>query len=270
MKLKKTVFPLLVTLCFLSACSSSKRITYLQESQDFYKEVSKVPKLYDAKIKIKDMLTISVSCSQPEVTAPFNLVVSSPTTANMGAYNYASSQPTLQIYQVDNEGDIYFPVIGKLHIEGMTKSELEKFIVLKLRKYIQEEIPTVIVRFIDYKFSVLGEVNRPGQYTSGSNKVNIFEALAQAGDMTIYGRRDNVKLVREDNEGKQNIVILDLTQEDIIDSPYYYLEQNDIIYVEPNKAKSRSARVSSTTTVWLTATSILVSIASLITTIILN
>lgn len=268
MRIIKNKLLLLGILCLFTACSTN-RVIYMQKKQDSIQGIDTIPKLYDAKIKVKDMLTISVTCSQPETAAPFNLTVSAPTSVNSSTY-YATSQPTLQIYQVNNDGDIYFPIIGKLHIVGMTKSELEKFLVLKLQKYIVDEIPTVIVRLIDYRYSVIGEVNRPGEFTSGSNKVNIFEALAQAGDMTIYGRRDNVKLIREDNEGRRNTIVLDLTQENITESPYYYLEQNDIIYVEPNKAKSRSSQVSSTTNVWLTVTSILVSVASLITTIILN
>lgn len=239
--------------------------------QDATQEINLAAKsLYDAEIKVKDLMTISVTCSQSEVAAPFNLTVSAPSSANTGSNNYATSQPTLQIYQVENDGNINFPILGKLQVAGMTKSEMEDFIVEKLRKYIKEEIPTVIVRLINYKFSVIGEVARPGQYISANNKVNIFEALAQAGDLTIYGKRENVKLIRENNEGERTTVTLDLTKSDIINSSYYYLEQNDIVYVEPNKAKGRSSNIGSATTVWLTVTSILVSVASLITTIILN
>lgn len=265
----KQIFIYLAAFMLLSSCST-KRIVYMQGQQDLKEVIGSVERKYDAKIKIKDLMTISVNCSQPEVAVPFNLTVSSSSSAKLSADTYATSQPTLQIYQVDNNGDINFPVIGKMHVVGMTKGELEDFVTEKLKDYIQDEIPTVIVRLIDYKYTVMGEVARAGQYTSGSNKVSILEALAQAGDMTIYGRRDNVKLIREDNNGVRKTVTLDLTKSDFIDSPYYYLEQNDIVYVEPNKAKARSSHVGSTTSVWLTVTSILVSAASLIATIILN
>lgn len=252
----------------MSACTT-KKIAYLQSDEDMQKAVSAVPTFYDARFKVKDLLTINVSCSQPEVAAPFNLTVSSPA-AQVGPYNYTTSQPTLQVYQVDNSGSIAFPVLGKIRVEGMTKSELESYLVSRLASYIKGEEPTVIVKWVEYKYSVLGEVGRPGQFTSMSSKVNIFEALAQAGDMTIYGKRDNVKLIREDGQGMRTTVTLDLTRDDIVNSPYYYLEQNDIVYVEPNKARARSSNVGSLTTVWLTVTSILISAASLITTIVLN
>ena len=115
----------------------------------------------------------------------------------------------------------------------------------------------------NYKISVLGEVNRPGMFTVGNEKINIFEALAQAGDLTIYGVRNNVKLIREDANGRKEIYTLNLNDASIINSPYYYLQQNDIVYVEPNKVKAQNSGVGQTTSLWLTSTSILISLASL-------
>ena len=135
----------------------------------------------------------------------------------------------------------------------------------KIKPYLNaSERPIVTVRMINYKISVLGEVQRPGMFTVANEKINILEALAQAGDLTIYGVRDRVKLIREDNTGKKEIHELNLNDANIINSPYYYLQQNDIVYVEPNKVKSQNSSVGSMTTLWFSATSILISLTSLL------
>jgi len=125
-------------------------------------------------------------------------------------------------------------------------------------------VPIVTVRMSNYKISVLGEVARPGTFTVSNEKVNVLEALAMAGDLTIWGMRDNVKLVREDATGKREIIELDLTNAEIITSPYYYLQQNDILYISPNKTKAKNSDVGQSTSLWFSATSILVSLASLL------
>ena len=168
---------------------------------------------------------------------------------------------------MDNSGDVEFPVLGRIHLGGLTKSEAEKYIVDKLKGSFKET-PIVNVRLVNYKVSVLGEVNRPGTFTVANEKINLFEALALAGDMSVYGKRDNVKLLREDNKGRKEIVTLDLNKSDIINSPYFYLQQNDVIYVEPNKAKSKNADIGQSTTLLLSGTSILISLASLIVNIV--
>ena len=216
--------------------------------------------LYDAKIMPKDLLTIVVSCTSPELAAPFNLTVA---TQSNAALSYTTTQPVLQQYLVDNDGNINFPVLGELHVGGLTKKATEQMIVDKLKPYITET-PIVTVRMMNYKISVIGEVARPGTFTISNEKVNILEALAMAGDMTVYGLRDDVKLIRENANGKQEIIPLDLNKAETILSPYYYLQQNDIIYVTPNKAKARNSDIGTSTSLWFSATSILVSIASLL------
>ena len=157
-------------------------------------------------------------------------------------------------YLVDNEGYINFPVVGRLKVSGLTKSECENMILEKIRPYMAEtENPVVTVRMSSYSVSVIGEVARPGSFQVAREKITILEALAQAGDLTIYGVRDKVKLIREDATGKKEIHTLDLTNANIVNSPYYYLQQNDIVYVEPNM-----------TTLWFSATSILISLTSLL------
>ena len=190
---------------------------------------------------------------------PFNLTVSTPVSNTQKSL---TSQPALQQYLVDNRGNIDFPVLGTLHIGGLTKGEAESLIREKLK-----ENTIVTVRMANYKISVIGEVNRPGTFTISNEKVNLFEALAMAGDMTVYGLRDNVRLIREDADGHQHIITLNMNRADIIQSPYYYLQQNDILYVTPNKTKAKTADISASTTIWFSVVSTLVSLASLIITI---
>lgn len=251
-----------LTCILLASCQSYKKVPYLQDSGEAQRAVAEA-KLYDARIMPKDLLTIVVSCTDPELAEPFNLIVATPVSA---AQSSLTSQPALQQYLVDNRGNIEFPILGTLHIGGLTKSEAETLIKGKLSDYIKES-PIVTVRMANYKISVIGEVNAPGTFTISNEKVNLFEALAMAGDMTVYGLRDNVRLIREDADGHQHIITLDMNRADIIQSPYYYLQQNDILYVTPNKTKAKTADISTSTTIWFSVVGTLVSLASLIITI---
>lgn len=245
---------------FLSGCGSTKNIAYFQNAQYIDLEQSKF--LYDAKIMPKDILTITVTTVNPEAAVPFNLTV--PTTLSQSQRS-TYNQSLLQSYLVDNNGQIEFPVVGSVTVGGLTKSDCEKLILSKIKPYLNEnERPVVTVRMSNYKISVLGEVAHPGMFTVGNEKINILEALAQAGDLTIYGVRTNVKLIREDETGKKQIYTLNLNDASLVSSPYYYLQQNDIVYVEPNKVKARNSNVGNTTGLWLTGTSILISLASLL------
>ena len=251
----------ILLLFLLASCQSYKKVPYMQDVS-VVNEAIQQENLYDAKIMPKDLLTIVVSCTSPELAAPFNLIVASP--SNLSISNtVTTTQPVLQPYLVDNEGNINFPVLGELKLGGLTKKEAEQMIVDKLKPYIKET-PIVTVRMVNYKISVIGEVARPGTFTISNEKVNLLEALAMAGDMTVYGLRDNVRLIREDSNGKQQIITLDLNKAETILSPYYWLQQNDIIYVTPNKAKARNSDIGNSTSLWFSATSILVSLASLL------
>ena len=264
MTFKKLVF-MLVLAAGLAGCTSYKNVPYMQDPEVVNNYGKEIP-LYDAKIMPKDLLSITVNTTDPQAAAPFNLTVQTPMNAAITNIN-TTTQPTLQQYLVNNEGNIDFPVLGKLHVGGLTKNEAEKLIREKLATYLKET-PIVTVRMSNYKISVLGEVARPGTFTVSNEKVNVLEALAMAGDMTVYGVRSNVKLIREDADGKREIVQLDLTKSDLILSPYFYLRQNDILYVTPNKTKAKSSDIGTTTTTWISATSIMVSLASLIVNIV--
>lgn len=259
---RKLFFPIVMmaVLMMFGSCSSTKNVAYFQNSDSVDLEASKF--LYDARIMPKDLLTITVSAEDPEAVLPFNMTVS---TTFSQTSRTSTSQPLLQTYLVDNKGDIDFPRVGSIHLGGLTKSEAEAVVLEKIMPYMAEkEKPIVTVRMINYKISVIGEVTRPGMYTVSNEKISVLEALAQAGDLTIYGVRNNVKLIREDASGQKSIHVLDLNDANLINSPYYYLQQNDIIYVEPNKVKAQNSSVGSMTTLWFSATSILISLTSLL------
>ncbi len=245
---------------FLGSCGSTKNVAYFQNSREADLSSSQV--LYDARIMPKDQLTITVSATDPQAAVPFNLTVPTPYTVNQRS---SYSQAMLQMYLVDNAGNINFPIIGTVHLGGLTKSEAEQRIQTMIKPYMAEgQDPIVTVRMSTYQISVLGEVARPGTFAVSREKITLLEALAQAGDLTIYGQRENVKLIREDATGKKTIYEINLNDANLINSPYYYLQQNDQIYVTPNKVKAQNSSVGSMTTLWFSATSILISLTSLL------
>ena len=260
MKKLSLFFTVSLLIALLSSCGSVKNIAYLQNSDTINYEKSKY--LYDAKIMPKDELTITVNTTNAEASLPFNLLMQN---AYQQGRTLSTGGGTLMPYLVDTEGCINYPIIGRLHVAGLTKRECERLIQEKIKPYLAEsENPIVTVRMSSYSISVLGEVARPGSYMVSREEINIFEALAQAGDLTIYGVRDRVKLIRKDASGKKEIHTLNLNDADIVNSPYYYLQQNDVVYVEPNKVKAQNSSVGSMTTLWFSATSILISLTSLL------
>lgn len=262
-RMGRNVMVCLMTIFLFVSCQSYKKVPYLQNVEVVENTVQQ-GNLYDAKIMPKDLLNIVVSCTNPELAMPFNLMSASSGSAASG--NAQGGSQSTQAYLVDNEGKINFPVLGELKVSGLTKNEAEQLIVEKLKPYIKET-PIVTVRMVNYKISVLGEVASPGTFTISNEKVNLLEALAMAGDMTVWGLRDNVKLIRENVDGKQEIVTVDLTKAETILSPYYWLQQNDIVYVTPNKTKARNSDIGTSTGMWFSAVSVLVSLASLLVTI---
>lgn len=253
--MKRIKFLLLLGLIAMASCTSYKNVPYMQNSTEV--DTTRSAKLYDMRIQPKDVLTITVSSENPETAIPFNLTVQSPISSSKSLTN----QPALQSYMVDNEGYIEFPTLGRLRIGGMTKKEVEDMIKERIRSNFTSD-PIVTVRMVNYKITILGEVTAPGVYSLTDEKVNIFEALALSRDLTIHGKRDGVKLIRENANGTKKIVSLNLNDANIIYSPYYQLQQNDILYVEPNKAKARNADYSNMTSLWFSATSLLMAVVT--------
>ena len=260
-KLKRLTLGVLLAFLLVS-CQSYKKVPYLQDTA-FVNDTEQSVRQTGVKVMPKDLLTIAVSCSTPELAAPFNLVRSK--TAG-GLEEKTAGQGTtpsaLQQYLVDNQGNINFPVLGEIHVSGLTKLEIENLIIDKLKVYLKEA-PIVTVRIVNYRISVLGEVAKPGSFVISNEKINLLEALAMAGDLTIYGMRDNVKLIRTGQDNKQEIITMDLNKAETVLSPYYQLQQNDIIYVTPNKTKAKNSDIGTNTGLWFSATSILVSLANI-------
>lgn len=256
-----TLYWLLILL--FASCQSYKKVPYLQDTALMNDTVQSV-RPSSVRVMPKDLLTIVVSSSTPELATPFNLV--NPGTGNgkkgkVTGQGAESSAP--QQYLVDNLGKINFPVLGEIHVGGLTKLEIENLIIEKLKVYLKEA-PLVTVRIVNYRISVLGEVNSPGSFIVSNEKVNLLEALAMAGDLTINGMRDNVKLIRTGQDNSKEIVTLDLNRAETVMSPYYQLQQNDIIYVTPNKTKAKNSDIGANTGLWFSGTSILVSLANLL------
>jgi len=265
---KKQILPflLMLSILLLSSCAGTKKVAYFQKL-DTSADTLKVKKistgLYDARLKPKDLLTITVLTSEPVTSRIYNLVVPQLYEPSSNSNTSIISQPALQTYLVNNDGDIDFPVFGKLHVKDLTRKELEDLLQKKLASAFNNERPIVTIRITNYAVNVLGEVNRPGKYNTVNERMTIFEGLAMAGDMTIYGRRDNVIVLRENAEGAKQYIKVDLNDANIINSPAYYLEQNDVVYVEPNKAKSRNANFGVAENLAISAVSIFISMVSL-------
>ena len=249
----------LFTLLLLTSCVSTKKVNYFENKDEINTVLSKT--LYDAKIMPKDILQIQVFSMTPEAAAPFNLLKltgSSTTTSTTG-------QGTIYDYLVDNDGNIEYPVLGTIHLGGLGKTEAEQIIKSKIQPYLAENENIVVhVRMMNYKYAVLGSVGKPGVFTTQNEKVSILEAIAQAGDLTTFAYRDRIFLIREGADGQKEFHQLDINDANIISSPYYYLQQNDVIYVEQQKIATRNAYFSANTSIFLTITSALTSIATLI------
>ena len=244
----------------LAGCGSSKNVPYFTNIDSISLAASKG--LYEARIMPKDRLTITVNTTDPKASALFNLTVSN-TVGTSG--QLSTGVGSLQGYLVDNSGFINFPIIGRLHVAGLTTSECQDLIHDKVKYYLAKgENPIVTVTLASYRITVLGEVSKPGVVPVSTEKMSVVEALAQSGDLTIYGRRDNILLIREDASGEKHSYRLNLNDANIINSPYYYLQQNDIVYVQPNKVKAGNSAIGSSTTIWFSFIGIVTSIASLL------
>jgi polysaccharide export outer membrane protein len=204
---------------------------------------------------------IIVSAEDPESALPFNLTTVSVPTPN-GIINFTGQQ-SIQNYLVDASGVIDFPVLGKLKVGGLSRSELMQILEDKIAKYIKN--PIITIRLTNFKVSVQGEVTNPGTFSINSDRVTLIEAISMARDLTIYGKRDNILIIREVN-GVKSYNRVDITKADFINSPFYYLAQNDVVYVEPNKVRINGAAVGANTGVIISITSLVITLITLIVT----
>ncbi len=233
----------------MGSCVSKKEMLYLQEAEGI-KAMEAIVKV-EPKIQQGDILSINVSAIDAEAALPFNLFEAGNTT----------SVPKPITYLVNSDGEINFPVLGKIKVEGFTTKEITNNLTSSLAAYIQK--PIVNIRLTNFKVTVLGEVKSPGTYPVPNERISILEAIGLAGDLTIQAERKTLMLIREQN-GKRTFVDIDLTSREILNSPYFYLAQNDVLIVEPNKSKINSSAIGANTGIILTSISFLISIVAIL------
>jgi polysaccharide export outer membrane protein len=240
------------------ACSNPRQYTYFKDIPDTIMNYRIVDTGYNSlTIKADDVLQINISSPNPEATSFF---ITQGTNAVNSSGVSTPVQVTPNTYLVDKEGGIDVPLIGRVMVKGLTIPAAKNTLKSKVSAYLKD--PIVSVRLQNFKVTVLGEVNRPANYIVPNERVSLLDALGMAGDLTIYGRRENVLLIRE-QEGRKTLTRLNLNSSDLFQSPYYYLQQNDIVYVEPNKAKVDASDLTTARNV-----SIIASLAGLATIII--
>lgn len=244
MKMKSSLISCaLLCLIFCSCSSSYRKITYFKDVPDSSAAARanrKLPVFREPAIQVDDILQVSIQTIDPQVNTALN-PANSPTYSvqpTSSAVPYASALAVG--YLVDKEGNIEMSVAGKVKVLGLTTAQARDAIREKVSRYYKE--PVVNVRFSNFKITVLGEVNRPASYTVPNEKVSLLDALGMAGDLTIYGKRSNVLLIREE-DGEKKFFRFDLNRTDMFTSPYFYLRQGDVVYIEPLKSKAAAADV---------------------------
>lgn len=252
---------LVLTAVLLTSCVSTKRIHYLQDFKST-DTTGVALKNFETRIKPDDALMIIVTAQDQVAADPFNLPMISTTTNIIGSMDIATPQSRFQTYLVDRNGEINFPVLGTQKVGGLTKEEMIAKLKKQLSSYVEN--PVINVRIVNFRVRVIGEVYKPGEYTLVSERITILDALSMAGDLSIYGNRKDVLVIRDINGVKTHYVV-DLTKSDLISSPCYYLEQNDVVYVKPGKVKVNSAGVGPNTTVIISAISLLLTTVALLT-----
>ncbi|MDE5886028.1 MAG: polysaccharide export protein [Muribaculaceae bacterium] len=271
--MKKTNLWFGASLLLLASCSTPQNVTYFQDLQNG--QVIQPQSVYAIKVRPGDKLTIMVNTQDPNLSAMFNLVQTQSRLTTSGvASGYASNITTegrVGYYTVNSKGEINFPVLGELHISGMKREEVAKYIERQLISQDLVKDPVVTVEFVNTGVAVLGEVAKPGRYEFNEDNMTILQALSYAGDMKNTGERNNVLVIRKE-DGKEIAYRVDLTNADAtLQSPVYYLQQDDVVYVEPN-AKSKRETTSAgnaaySPSFWISVGSVGLTVATLITTL---
>lgn len=251
----KQVF-LLLSIIILGSCASKQQIVYFQD-EPIDSEMT-LTNNYAIKLKPADMLTIDISAQEPEAVRPFLLTPVAQNTSNALNLN---SNLRVQTYLIDVNGNIEFPVLGTLKMQGLSRVEATEMLKTKLTEYIVD--PIVNLRLVNFTVTVLGEVNQPGTFTVQNERISLNDALGLAGDLTIYGKRDNVLLIRE-VDGQKRYAKFNLNSVNVVNSPNYYLTQNDVIYVEPNNARVRQSSYNPNNGIIISAIATLATIAAIL------
>lgn len=255
----------LVGVGLLSACKSPvNNLGYFQDIDSLTTQISVAPQQYMSIVQPDDELFISVNSQDPGASAMFNMPAVNPATADKGIA--ANTQLQYATYVVDSKGDINYPMLGKLHVAGLTVEQVKDLIDSRVKEYVSN--PVVTVRLVNFKVDVAGEVAQPGVYPVTRERFSVLDALSSAGDLTPYGERTNVLVIREEN-GKREAHRLDLTKADVLSSPYFFVKQNDYIYVEPNKIREDNAKYNQNNAFKLSVVSTIVSAASIIASLVI-
>ena len=261
----RLLLSMLTAAVMLSSCGVAKQVPYFQDVLSDT-ALAVLPEPEPIILKPEDKISVLVNSRDPQLMSLFNLPVIQRYIGN--EVNANTSNNNLAGYTVDRNGDIDFPVLGKIHIAGMTREETAEYIKEALVSNNLIKDPVVTVEFLNLSISVLGEVNSPGRYAINRDRLTILDALSMAGDLTIYGKRENVTVMRM-QDGEQHLYAVNLTSaEDVLSSPVFYLQQNDVIYVEPNKMRANQATVNGnsflSSSFWVSVASLLVSLGVLI------
>jgi len=258
MKFNYWILTLLCTILLglFSSCASRKNVVYFQNIDS----ETAMDSLYENNtiIKPNDFLNITVSAADPEAVRPYNLLTE--TRPLVGSFVNSSNSQQLG-YLVDNNGNIEFPELGTIKVGGLSRKELIDYLTKRVSEGVKNAIVNVTI--LNFKVTVLGEVSRPSQYDVSGERITILEALGLAGDLTIFGRRDNILIIRETN-GQNKYERVDITDADFINSEYYYLQQNDVVYVEPNGARVQGSTFNTNTGLYISVASLLLSVLVLI------
>ncbi|WP_431157695.1 polysaccharide biosynthesis/export family protein [Winogradskyella poriferorum] len=252
---KNNLIIIAIVSLIISSCASRKNLVYFQDEPiEAGVLVSEPEQLV---YKPDDILTINVSALDPETVRPFNLPVIA---NNAGAGLNAQANLQVQSYLVDYNGNILFPVLGLIKVSGLTRTELTSLLTERISDYAND--PIVNIRLANFTITIIGEVSNPGTFTIQDERITLLEALGMANDLTIYGERKNVLIIRE-IDGKKRFANVDLTSIKTVNSPVYYLQQNDVIYVEPNKARIRSSTYNQNNNVLISAIGTLTTIVAI-------
>lgn len=257
----KLTFTYLIAFLCLASCTP-RNLAYFSDLQEASEYTENIQNSSIAKIQPDDLLSITVTSPSPEANALFNRGenITTGIVANYSINSGTTNNLYREGYLVDENGYINFPVLGKVQLAGLTRNEaIEKF-SKELQPHLKE--PIINIRFLNYKITVVGEVNRPATFTIPTQKINILEALGMAGDMTAFGKRENVLVIREE-DGIRKMTRLNLNSKDVLNSPYFYLQQNDVVYVEPDKMKQVQASTNTRTiSIIASVTSLLIVVAT--------
>src|SRR5690554_2410782 len=224
-----------ILLLLLSSSCAKRNLVYFSDIESGSGYSTTIENIIEPEMQSDDLLKITVSSLNPESNLLFNAGVLNTTGGDLSS---SVMSPLNEGYLVDRNGEINFPVLGKIKLGGLNKEEAIEEMTFRLREYVKD--PIVNIRFMNFMVTVIGEVNNPSTFTVPTEKINILEALGLAGDMTAYGKRENVMVIRE-KDGIRSVNRLNLNDKDILSSPFYYLTQNDVVYVEPDRIKAIQA-----------------------------